>query len=265
MSDESSKCRVCCIESSAPIFHGQIRGRDVAYFECNLCGYVQTEEPTWLDEAYSTVINASDTGIISRNLSNVSLVLATLVLLGRTAGRVVDYAGGYGILVRMLRDIGVDAYWNDPYSENLVARGFEYHQSGADLVTAFEAFEHFLNPGLEMERLLSIAPSVLFTTDMIATPTPKPTEWWYYGLEHGQHIGFFRRRTLQYLAEKSGKRLLTDGVSTHLFSDQKVSYYRWMIYRRLARISPALLATKLRSKTWTDHLLLSDASETKAH
>ena len=167
MSDESSKCRVCCIESSAPIFHGQIRGRDVAYFECNLCGYVQTEEPTWLDEAYSTVINASDTGIISRNLSNVSLVLATLVLLGRTAGRVVDYAGGYGILVRMLRDIGVDAYWNDPYSENLVARGFEYHQSGADLVTAFEAFEHFLNPGLEMERLLSIAPSVLFTTDMI--------------------------------------------------------------------------------------------------
>ena len=65
---------------------------------------------------------------MARNLLNVGLVLATLTLLGERNGTVVDFAG-YGFLVRLLRDKGVNAFWVDPYSENLVARGFEYQGS----------------------------------------------------------------------------------------------------------------------------------------
>jgi Nif-specific regulatory protein len=47
------------------------------------------------------------------------------VSLGSLFGTVVDCAGGYGILVRLLRDYGVNALWSDPYCENVLAKGFE--------------------------------------------------------------------------------------------------------------------------------------------
>ena len=43
---------------------------DVKYFLCGNCGFVFTEEPYWLNEAYKSAINISDTGIVTRkNLS----------------------------------------------------------------------------------------------------------------------------------------------------------------------------------------------------
>ena len=113
------KCRVCNHESDF-IFQTQLLGRSVGYYECSFCSYVQTEYPTWLDDAYSSPINLTDTGILARNLSNVQLVLSTMVLLGARKSKVVDYSGGHGILVRLLRDLGLDAFWDDPYCTNLL-------------------------------------------------------------------------------------------------------------------------------------------------
>ena len=74
-----------------------------------------------------------------------------------------------------------------------MARGFEYSgEDSVSLVMAFESFEHFVNPIDEMEKLLSISTNILITTSLIPQPTPEPSEWWYYGLDHRQHIGFFR-------------------------------------------------------------------------
>jgi len=254
-------CRLCSSPISRPFSNAQIFERDVQFYECESCGYVQTEEPAWLDQAYASPINASDTGIMARNLSNVGLVLASLALMKERRGKVVDYAGGHGFLVRLLRDKGIDALWADPYSENLVARGFEYKGGGQPvLVTAFEAFEHFVSPIEEMEKLLGIAPNILLTTNMIATPAPKPNDWWYYGLDHGQHIGFYRVQTLQYLADKFGLNLLTDGISTHLFSKKKYSYRIWYAFRKLATRMPKSFQLGLASKTWADHLAVSRLS-----
>jgi hypothetical protein len=44
----------------------------------------------------------SDTGVMLRNISNISLVLATLTLIQERKSIVVDYAAGYGILVCLL-------------------------------------------------------------------------------------------------------------------------------------------------------------------
>jgi len=251
-------CRVCRNEVTTPFADARLLWRTVNYFDCASCGYVQTEEPTWLDDAYAAAINVSDTGIMARNLSNVPLVLAALAVLGDRRSVVVDYAGGHGFLVRLLRDAGVDALWADPHSENLVARGFEYHEGGqASLVTAFEAFEHFVSPVEDMEKLLGIAPNILLTTSVIATPAPKPSDWWYYGLDHGQHIGFYRVQTLQYLAGKFGLHLLTDGISTHFFSQKKYSYCVWYLLRKAAERVPELFRLGLESKTWSDHVNIS--------
>lgn len=246
-------CRVCGTKLTEPIFVGKPLGYNVEYYDCSSCGYVQTEDPWWLDEAYSSAINASDTGILARNQSNLKLVLATLHSLGRKKGVVVDYAGGYGFLVRMLRDAGVNAFWQDLHSENLVARGFEYQGGKADLVTAFELFEHLVTPFDDLRSLFFISPNVLLTTNLIPEPAPSPKKWWYYGLEHGQHTGFFRVKTLRYLAQRFDKRLISDGKSTHLFSEKNISLKSWEVSRKVARYAPWLFRRGLHSKTWADH------------
>jgi len=256
ISSNKSTCRVCSKALCAPFSYAMLFGRRVHYFECAVCGYVQTEQPTWLEQAYESPINPSDTGIMARNLSNVGLVLASLALLKGRRGKVVDYAGGHGFLVRLLRDKGVDAFWADLHSENLVARGFEYEGGGASLVTAFEAFEHFVNPLEEMERLLSISPNILLTTALAPRPAPQPLEWWYYGLDHGQHIGFFRTETLRYVGETFGLNLLSDGCATHFFTKERYSYARWKGLRALARYTPMALTIGLNAKTWSDNRAL---------
>jgi len=96
------------------------------------------------------------------------------------------------------------------------------------------------------------------TTYIISDPAPKPSEWWYYGFEHGQHIGFYRLKTLLYIAKKFNLYLITDGVSRHFFSEKKYSYKVWRILIYIAIIFPKLLTFGMRSKTWEDHLLISN-------
>ena len=248
-------CRACGGTATALPQQGMLLGDvTVSYFDCAHCGYVQTETPHWLDRAYSSAINDSDTGIMLRNQTNTRIVLATMLVLKKMSGTMVDCAGGYGILVRLLRDYGVNALWADRYCTNLLARGFEHTNEPADLVTAFEAFEHFVNPAEELDKLLQIAPNVLFSTEIIPDPAPKQDDWWYYGKEHGQHIGFFRIRTLEKLAQNRGKYLLTDGRSYHLMTDLKTVPIVWRMLIRFNRFIPSLLKYMLTSKTSADYL-----------
>ena len=253
------KCRLCSETISKSIFSATLLGKVVRYFDCSICGYVQTEQPTWLTEAYAEAMNDSDTGVMSRNIANTSLTLATLVLMGQAKSSIVDYAGGHGFMVRLLRDIGVNAFWSDPYAKNLVAKGFEYlgkEKKNIQLVTAFEAFEHFTNPLEEMQKIFAIAPNILISTAIIPTPTPQPLDWWYYGLEHGQHIGFYKLKTLNYLAKKFNLNLISDGVSNHFFSKEKYSPHFWKLLQILAHRFTRLFSfvVGLKSKVWTDHL-----------
>ena len=165
--------------------------------------------------------------------------------------RVVDQAGGYGILVRLLRDAGVDAYWSDKYCENMLARGFEADDSPCDLLTACEVLEHFVAPVEELRAMLARAPTVFLTTELISTrDAPKP-DWWYLSPEHGQHIGFFRVSTLRTMAQMLGCRFRTDGRSVHLFSRRPIpaSWHIWLRARRGWRIASRLT---LQSKTTSD-------------
>jgi hypothetical protein len=245
-------CRVCSGDVGKPIFNALIFKNTINYFECSACGYVQTELPYWLEKAYSSAINNCDTGIMARNQSNVGLILATLSVTKKMNTTVVDCAGGYGILVRLLRDRGVEALWSDPFCQNLLAVGFEYANEKAELVTAFEAFEHFVDPLLEAEKLFAIAPNLIISTNLIATPAPSPDQWWYYGLDHGQHIGFFRLQTLQFIAKKFGKHLVTDGVGCHFFTEKPINATHWKLKVRIARKMPFLFSQTLKSKIWSD-------------
>lgn len=221
----SSVCRVC--EGAVQRFaDGRVLGHvDVSYLRCETCGLVMAAEPTWLEEAYSEAIAHLDVGLLDRCqiLSNVtSAVLRSERLRG---GRFLDWAGGYGVLTRLMRDRGFDFAHTDPYAANIFAAGLtdDLGAGRFDLITAFEVLEHLVDPATELAPVASATDRLLVTTQVLPTPAPRPGEWDYYALESGQHITFYTRRSLEALAARLG----FDGVVTsslvHLFHRGPVS------------------------------------------
>ena len=121
---------------------------------------MQTEEPYWLEEAYKASINDSDTGMMMRSFWHRNIAATLIYFLFNQKGQFLDYGGGYGVFVRLMRDVGYDFYWQDKHTENLFAKGFEFPVSEKltiELLTCFEAFEHFVEPVTELKNLLSIS------------------------------------------------------------------------------------------------------------
>jgi hypothetical protein len=257
-------CRACGASANY-IFSGSVIDETVRYYECDSCHFVQTEDPYWLDKAYASAINDSDTGLVGRNICCARLTVATLLAIGNLKGRVVDFAGGYGLLTRLLRDMGVEAQWSDPFCNNLLAKGFEHDGNSADLVTAFEAFEHFVDPILETEKMFAIGPTILFSTTLCPTPTPAHNDWWYYGKEHGQHISLYRVQSLRMLANRFNAKLITNGVDLHILTRRDISERRWQLFtnRRIVRFIPFLIQKRLASKTWSDHEIMARSQTTR--
>lgn len=253
MSQSSSQCRVCQNDVEFR-FRGRILQRDVDYFECMSCRFVQTEEPDWLDEAYDSAINLSDTGILRRNQRNLRLVVRLLSVIDSLKLEVVDFAGGYGVLVRMLRDAGVNAMWHDRFCDNLMARGFETEANwNANLVTAFEVLEHLTHPSDELRDAFDRANFVLCSTELMADEIPAHDQWWYYGRDHGQHIAFYRRETLENLATRFNFHLNTDGRFFHLFSRAPLPAWKWQLALKTRCLSPLITSWKLKTLVWSDY------------
>ncbi|MCL2050588.1 MAG: class I SAM-dependent methyltransferase [Lachnospiraceae bacterium] len=220
------ECKICTSTINNQIFSSLVLNKyEVAYYQCLKCGLVFTGPPFWIKEAYDDAISRYDTGIMRRNHS---MSVETNYILNKLAefkfiksdGSFLDFAGGYGIFTRMMRDLGWDFYWHDKYSQNLLARGFEHSSQDIFVLTAFEVFEHFDDPITELKKMLSYCPNILFSTLIYDNDfEAKGKDWWYYTFESGQHISFYSKRTLKYLADifKLHYYYINDGL--HLFSE----------------------------------------------
>jgi 2-polyprenyl-3-methyl-5-hydroxy-6-metoxy-1,4-benzoquinol methylase len=219
-------CKIC--EAESAFFSDSIilNKYKIKYFKCGNCGFVQTEEPYWLEEAYSEVINRSDVGYVNRNLI---LSKVTRKIINRFFDRnckYLDFGGGYGLFVRMMRDLGYDFYRQDKYCENIFANDFEAAESDSnkyELITAFELFEHLLHPIEETEKILSYGKNIFISTFLFPENTPKPKEWWYYGLEHGQHISLYSYKTFKYIASKYKLNFISNRKNLHILSEKKIN------------------------------------------
>jgi hypothetical protein len=228
---EISRCKICNSETQ-PVFSALVLHKyNVGYFRCTQCGFVQTEQPYWLEEAYQNPINISDTGIVLRNQRSARIVTGLIILLFNRKEKFLDYAGGFGLFTRMMRDIGFDFYWNDPYTRNELARGFEMEEGRKYcLATSFESLEHFENPVQEIEKILQLSDNVIFSTELIPDPIPAVADWWYYGTEHGQHIAFYTTKALHELARHFGLSYYNlDNI--HILTKKPVAGYRAVLLR----------------------------------
>lgn len=202
----------------------------ISYYQCKECEVIQTEKPYWLDEAYSSAIADLDVGLVQRNMQLSALVSNLLDEYFDPLGKYLDFAGGYGLFVRMMRDKGFDFYRHDKFCDNIFAKYFDAalfskESSQFELVTAFEFLEHIDDPLAELERIFETTDAVLLTTELLPPNITGVEDWWYFVPETGQHITFYSEKSIDKIACKLGVTCYSDGKKHHLLSKKKIDNF----------------------------------------
>ena len=257
----STPCPICT-EKREPYFEQTILQKyNVTYYFCTFCGLLQTETPFWMQEAYESAIVDADTGLVSRNISISKKLSNALFFLFRKDGKYLDAAGGYGMLTRLMRDIGYDFYWSDPYCENILAKGFHVGSSHEkfEAVTAFEVLEHVIDPLKFISDILAQAEAntFIFSTELFSGMPPNPEDWYYYALGTGQHISFYQRKTLKCLADRLSLNFYSN-KNFHIFTSKKIPFPDTLWKTLTGRLSSVISLSaqrsmKPKSKTFTDY------------
>jgi 2-polyprenyl-3-methyl-5-hydroxy-6-metoxy-1,4-benzoquinol methylase len=218
------KCNICNDEIDI-LFHTSILGKyDVAFYKCCNCGFIQTEEPYWLNEAYSDECRDLDVGMVQRNLYMSTVVEGILKENFACDQKFLDFGGGYGLFVRLMRDKGFDFYRYDLYCDNIFAKSFDiqnFVEKHFELVTAFELLEHISNPIETVRSILSCSDSLICSTELQPDKIEKPQDWWYFALETGQHVAFYTINTLNYIASQVNSYLYTNKSNLFMFTKKK--------------------------------------------
>jgi len=227
-------CRACG-GATTVVFETTILGRySVKFLKCQVCESLQPENPFWIGESYTDAIGATDTGAMVRNLQCLAAVYAVSALC-RVRGRILDSGGGAGVLCRLLRDYGFDAYLSDKHADPVFARAFsipidECRTGDFALVSAVEVLEHFEDPAGEIGRLFALRPDVVVATTEVYRGEGK--DWWYLSTQTGQHVFFYSEKCFELLARKRGLYYLGAGW-IHVFSAKPLGLVRRVALRLL--------------------------------
>lgn len=240
----------------------------VTYYYCEQSGILTTETPYWLDESYQSAIADTDTGILMRNIASTRFLERILYHLFKDSGKFLDVSGGYGVLTRLLRDIGFDCYTTDKYCQNIFAKAFEPpDEFKADALFAFEVLEHLENPLEFLEDIFQKYNCKTFIFSTLTFSSIPSKDWHYYSFETGQHITFYQPRTLDLLAKKLGCYYYKIGADIHIISEHNLSKVsKFLLFDKYARKAYSLYVRWKRkgmNKNWGDYLLLKNQLKSK--
>lgn len=251
-------CRGSRLES----FKATVLGRyHATYALCENCGLLQALQPRWLEEAYQSAIADSDSGLVQRNLAISKRVASVLYFLLDPRAPYMDIGGGYGLLTRLMRDLGFDFYWSDPHCENIFARGFELPTNAPSLagLTAIEVMEHLQDPLTFVHDLFEVhaTRTLIFTTLLYDGQPPDADAWWYYAFHTGQHVSFYQKRTLEEIALRLGVRAYSHGGYFHILTDRSIPEPWFHVCASKLSLGLYQWATRrLGSRTQSDHQVL---------
>ena len=252
------KCKIC-ETPTRKLFVGEILLKyQVQFFRCTHCEFIQAEEPYWLKEAYSSAISDLDLGPINRAMSGSGLIEGLILAFFDFDASFVDWGGGYGVFTRLMRDRGYDFYWRDLYCENLFAKQFVAREDTSyEMLTAFEVFEHLVDPLAEIQTMLKYSDNIAFSTLLAPDSITDIKDWWYFTPEHGQHISLFTLKSLQVIAQKFDLNFYSDGAAMHLLTRKRISQKLFRVLAkngRAAQMARRVMRHKLRkhSLLWDD-------------
>ncbi|MCB1733927.1 MAG: class I SAM-dependent methyltransferase [Gammaproteobacteria bacterium] len=222
------ECKICGSASERVFSKKLLQKYDVDYFRCPHCGFLQTQEPTWLDEAYNQAMSPLDIRLVARPLELAEITREILIRYFDADGRFLDYGGGTGLFTRRMRDLGLDFYRQDKYATNVFAQYFDIQdlpdpEKGFELVTCFEVLEHLPDPWVELDQVFALSKNVLCSTWLQPDDTIETLSNWNYLLTlHGQHVSFYTRRSMEIIADRYGVHYYTNGRHLHVFSEKKL-------------------------------------------
>jgi len=219
-------CR-CCQGGTDFLSDSKILNYEAKYTVCRECKSIQVDSPHWLDEAHTNAISQFDTGLVSRSMSASRLIGSFLKLQNDSNIKGLDWGGGTGLLTRLLRDLGIDAYSYDKYAAGDLSHGFvvteEVTHREATFISAIECFEHLPNPIATFAPLVKNKKYFIFTTEVLPNPVPNPADndWWYFMPESGQHVTFASLSGLNEFRKQMSFEYYLRLGSLHIFSREK--------------------------------------------
>jgi hypothetical protein len=219
-------CRICGHSTELQFKRKILLKYEVGYSRCHACGFMQTDKAFWLEEAYSSAITSLDIGLLERNNWLRKEVTRIIDSCFPNADTFLDYAGGYGVFTRLMRDAGFNFYRQDPFCENIFSKHFDSSDApkkSFDVVTAFEVFEHFADPIPEIEKMLQYSKEIIFSTVLQPQDRSQLNDWWYIAEETGQHLSFYTFESLQVIADKYRLNLYSNRNNLHIFTTQTLS------------------------------------------
>lgn len=261
-------CRLCG-GALALQFRLRVLGQhSVAYFRCESCASLQTEQPYWLEQAYqANNLSNLDTGAAQRNLHNLASCWSIAKLFNFR--NVLDVGGGDGLLCRLLRDYELNCFVHDKYASPTYAQGFDVPDfTHPDMIVAFEVIEHYADPRQELNELFARRPkALLVSTGIFDAQGP---DWWYLAPESGQHIFFYSRSALQLIARTHHYELLIAGdyqlfLQQGLCGSLKKTLARMCLKSGMRKLTKARLAMSSAAGVWKDHQLQVERSKRRSN
>jgi Methyltransferase domain len=226
-------CRLCGGKSVKAFSHKVIAKYDVDYFQCEKCEAIQTEAPYWLDEVYTSDIQPEDVNYLSRNLGVYHFIQYFLKYLKIKADPVVlDFGGGLGLVPRLLRENGVNAFNYDTYAKSPFI-DVKWDGSSPDFIVSSEVFEHLANPAVELEELFGHQPDYVYIRTWRYFNQGK--DWEYFGPEHGAHVFIYTDKSMAYIAKKYGYTVELLNEVDVLFCKQPLSQFEKRVVLRGVR------------------------------
>jgi hypothetical protein len=248
------ECNICKTEGNI-IFQKLILNKYQAnYIQCPSCKIVKVENPHWLDEAYQDAIATTDTGLVSRNIFLTKVITLFLFFFSNKNESFIDTAGGYGMLTRMLRDVGFRYFWEDKYCQNLFAQGFEGVKKSYKFVSAIEVLEHTVDPLDFIKNIFEQhkCSYFFFTTALFENDYPEEN-WWYLSPETGQHICFFNDNSMKKISISLSLHYQGNG-DIHVLSKNKISGVLFkIITSKVTLLVFPFIKKVMKSRTFSDH------------
>ena len=204
-----------------------------ALCRCAECSFQFVAEPRWLADTFSSQLHRMDVGSVDRSSLVAQFVLGLMTIgRARRRWRVLDIGGGDGLLVRLLRDRGVDARFSDPYTSPIYDVGPEVEATDRfELGVMSEVALHLTDPVGEFRAAIDRCDRLLFTA--VVPPDPIPAYWWYLMPTTGQHVAFYPVSAIERIARELGCHWCSDGKFFHLISREPIPRaLRLLITRR---------------------------------